>query len=944
MTDNIRKINAKSVAKYMFLPGIIPRARELGGSGFGYLAFLFATVYQAVRILPAGHPYGKPENIGKFTIRQAIAAAGNNLEFNRKNIDKIAIFFAILAGVVLLALQFILFVVMLFSGQAFAAAGGGDAPFKSIFRTEHPDNDIAFLLLDYTFGIPEFFGSHALSGGPSAFHEGLHALFQFYNLAILLVGVLIFLYYVFVVVVETAQTGVPFGNRFAKIYAPLRLIAAVGLLVPLPTPSSGEGGSSGAHFNTAQYLTLYAAKLGSSMATNGWILYNRELRNPLGVDNPSLVARANSPDVYGLIHFVSVYHACRQMYELYGNKDYLGKTKDTIEIKPYLIVDGRAEDFESYTYDQAKKHFGNTNVEVVLGEEDSAHTTHAGNVFPYCGRMTISFSNDNPGFYKNAGGGRGRSSETKGGVRHVEMEYYQMLRRLLRTDNVFAALGERSAYFYVTGREKRNSCHRSGDLKDERTCENIWFPPTENFQEDIDKVKSDISIAILQAYEDLQKNMDLKLNEELERRGWGGAGMWYNQIAQINGAFTAAIYSTPEVRKYPAAISHVIDEKAAQDTAIGETCRTFEPNLSDGRPVKFKANEERNIVAAMNDVYQYWSCEKADQSEEGLVSGMTGNVIIDVISMIFGINGLFELKANSVADEATGMPKVHPMASMSVVGKGLVENAIRSIGTSIIFNAFGGFLSGLGNSLGAALQTFSGMFVSIATIGLTAGFILYYILPFLPFLYFFFAVGSWVKSIFEAMVGAPLWALAHLKIDGDGFSGRAAAGGYFLILEIFLRPIATVFGLIGGMAIFAAMVTVLNSVFDIVVGNITGDTGGDVNDPAYNSMMQEFQRGVIDKFFFTIMYAILVYMIATSCFKMIDLVPKMVTRWLGSQVSTFNDNVSDPTQNLATYTSIAGNQMITPIVGGINQGIGGATGLAGGLMKEGMKPPPPAST
>ena len=110
--------------------------------------------------------------------------------------------------------------------------------------------------------------------------------------------------------------------------------------------------------------------------------------------------------------------------------------------------------------------------------------------------------------------------------------------------------------------------------------------------------------------------------------------------------------------------------------------------------------------------------------------------------------------------------------------------------------------------------------LSTAFVGLTAGLVLYYIVPFLPFIYFFFAVATWVKSIFEAMVGVPLWALAHLRIDGEGLPGNSAANGYFLILEIFLRPILTIFGLIAATLIFTAQVRVLHFLWQIVTENL----------------------------------------------------------------------------------------------------------------------------
>ena len=79
------------------------------------------------------------------------------------------------------------------------------------------------------------------------------------------------------------------------------------------------------------------------------------------------------------------------------------------------------------------------------------------------------------------------------------------------------------------------------------------------------------------------------------------------------------------------------------------------------------------------------------------------------------------------------------------------------------------------------------------------------------------------------MVGIPLWALAHLRIDGEGLPGQAAESGYFLIFEIFLRPILTVFALIAAILIFSAQVRVLNFIWDIVTTNVTGFSAGDDN-------------------------------------------------------------------------------------------------------------------
>ncbi len=1019
MAANTQNINAKSVAKFLLLPGIIPRAKEFTGSGFGYIAFLFARIYAAVRILPAGHPYLNYDNIGQFSVLQVIATAAANLKFNKRNIDQIIVFVALLAGVVLLFMQFALLILAIFSADAHA-----QVTFTGMFTTEFPETDIAFLLLDYVFGIgavgggaagASFFGSNALeaTGGATPFQLGMQALFQFYNLAILLVGAIIFMYYIAVVVIETAQTGVPFGRRFSKIYAPLRFVFAIGLLIPL---SQG--------FNTAQYITLMAAKLGSSFATNGWLLYNENLTglNPMGVENASLVARPRQPYLDDLLYFSSVYHTCRYMYwATVTNRRTNGRTC----IGGYVIVDGTAQSLSGLTgegcaagagafdYAAAKNSlsangdvWGTGDIEVVLGELDpELHPDVAGGVEPYCGKLTIPLGHLNPSYY---------TGDQMSGVAGVEQAYFTLVTMMLNPEsggaigttesddfNLFRQLGERSGAVTITREPYHNPCIHSqgsldeaqltallqnienvfaalglpmpplselvgqyaglvGGLGDGATCgRGDWAPPASIFQGAIEGYKIQLDDAIAAAHAALVTSMDLNLTEDQAHRGWGGAGIWYNQIADLNGVFTGALYATPSVRQYPKVMNDVKDKRQEQDQT-SKYCDTFNPNLANNQSVDL-TNFELTMATAMNQTFQYFcdrpnvetgdavsaaaaagaggaadssTCSQALLQTGGATKGNTSNVFIDVVSLIFGLNGLFDLKACSQAG-ANGMPLVHPLAQLSAIGKSLIENAIRSMGMALGASFGGGILSVLEPALGGALQALSGMFVGIATIGLTIGFILYYILPFLPFIYFFFAVGAWVKSIFEAMVGVPLWALAHLHIDGDGLPGKAAMPGYWLIFEIFLRPIVTVFGLIGGMACFGALTVALNNLFDLVVSNSTGATPGSAQTELTVDEIAAIRAGTIDQFFYTVMYAILVYMMATASFKMIDTIPKAFMRWINTGITTFNDNKGDPTSDLTTYAAVGGARASSQVFGGLQSFAHGVGAGGGAVIKAG---------
>jgi hypothetical protein len=293
-----------------------------------------------------------------------------------------------------------------------------------------------------------------------------------------------------------------------------------------------------------------------------------------------------------------------------------------------------------------------------------------------------------------------------------------------------------------------------------------------------------------------------------------------------------------------------------------------------------------------------------------------------IINTIFGTEGLLNIRDNR---------GVHPLAQLSGVGRSLIEATVRNLGLGISSAGIGGagnLASKIFKPAGVLGQiggTGGAFFFTVSSIGLTAGFLLFYIVPFLPFIYFFFAVSKWVKGIFEAMVGAPLWALAHIRIDGQGLPGDAARSGYELMLEIFLRPIMIVFGLLAGISVFAAQVIILNDIFDLVTMNLTGVNSEEVAQaqntpdsvPGAQALVEN-ARGPIDQLFFTVMYAIVIYLMATPSFKLVDKLPDNILRWMGSSVSSFADQQDDPAGNLTQYGAVAGAQIFSQGTGAMS--------------------------
>lgn len=883
-------VTKKQVAKYVLLPEVTPRLGALVSSGFANLASFMALVYRAVNLLPDNHPYLKPGAVGTFSIGNVLSEASRNLVFDTKHMDQIIIFFALIAGILILFMQFFLLTVMVFVNPAKAAEMPSN--YGEFFTTENRTEDIALRMLDSVFGVEGIFGSKEPVMQP--FHQALHGLLQIYSIGLLVIAAMIVIYFIFAILAETAQTGTPFGKRYNHAWAPIRLVAAIGLLIPI-----------GSGLNSAQWITLYAAKFGSGFATTGWIKFHEEMQDETIIPKDQAIATPNIPALKDLVAFIMMAKACKHAYVM--EREEIGNKIDAYLIDPNNVKEAIKMPFDD---NQARKFSGGGNIHVRFGEKNEVYKDKTSGVYPYCGDLIITNNMPTPKDWVDCSAdpsacgdiGSG-TSRTASGAEIIAGRYYTLV------DNLWKNLGSTTA----------GAANKMDKAAEEMMKARLSHEPAKDPGEDLKKevieaatehMKEGLEFAIKNMMEEFKKNEDFK------KYGWGGAGIWYNKIADMNGKVVNYLYSKPQIKAYPYVMEYTCKKNQQQNkkTAAKEC---YNPRLAKGKQVHFTSVVNEQIASAMSDVYKYWHKSMDD---------ITGNAFIDTINLLLGTQALFDMCKNA---------DVHPLAQLSSVGKGLVEAAIRNLGYAV-GTGVASILPYFGPALGAASSFFS----SIASIGILIGFILYYIVPFLPFLYFLFAVGGWVKGIFEAMVGVPLWALAHLRIDGQGLPGEGAINGYFLIFEIFIRPILIIFGMLASILIFAAMVRVLNEIFHLVVSNLSGFDNEAVgntcgkNAPKVRTDAQtgsiEFFRGPIDEFFFTVVYAILVYMIGMSCFKLIDLIPNKILRWMGAGVATFNDERGEPAEGLVQKIAVGGSIMSSGLDLGKNFK-GMAQGTAGGV-------------
>jgi conjugal transfer/type IV secretion protein DotA/TraY len=934
---------AGQLFRYFAMPEILPRIKDLFGTGFGHIAFFIAHIYRSARLLPGYHPYLNPVNIGKFGIHHVIAEAAKNIKFKKENSDQIIIFFTILFGLFILTAQFFtLLMGVLFINTAHAT--GIPLDFFDFFKANQPtDNDVAFVLLDMVFGVPDFFESCVAKGKvcfekggnniisnlpgnntttyqayddfdrstsigaypfPTPVHEAMRSMMQLYSVGLLVIAMLIFLYFIIAIVAETAQEGTPFGKRFNKVWAPLRMVVALGLLIPI------------AHgLNSGQYLVLYAAKFGSNFATNGWVLFTDTVVSGtttlLGEQN-DLVAVPRTPEINALVEFFTILATCIRAEKIVNGVTASGsRTINAYHVKPNQGTGPNFEPaFNGFT--NALAFYENRDILIVFGAEDvradgnPVAMSYQGGIAPICGSIVLPVPSvnqgDNPGAWQ------------------VTQEYYDLFLTPIWQE---ASQNTLPAFNLTPVTTPPSTLHGIGSnivlnlitsAQDFTTVDpTVDYPTIIALQTIVDDYQVAGGGSGFKNIEDILQDGAIETATngnwlyDLEQLGWGGAGIWFNKLAQLNGAMVAAAYKLPYVKEYPMAMLEVEEQRRNNDASVTGYNR-FKPYLSDETDIDNASEGTIGIQKALYQSQVIW---------KDVYTKPSNNFFIDAIISVFGLEGLFNMVDNT---------DIHPLAQLVAVGKSLLESSIRNIGFSFAAGVLG--VAAQGTVIGPIANVASSFSASIGMIGLGLGFVLFYIIPLLPFIYFFFAVGGWVKGIFEAMVGVPLWALAHIRIDGNGLPGDAAMGGYYLILEIFLRPILIIFGLIASISIFAAQVKILNEIWSLVTTNLSG-FDEKATAPAGETGAIEYMRGHVDRLFFTVIYAIIVYLLAMSSFKLVTLIPNNILRWMGANVQTFGDQSEDPAQNLVRNTMI-GSQITTGSLGSSFGRLRGAMSGGGG--------------
>lgn len=698
----------------------------------------------------------------------------------------------------------------------FFGDGIGD-PYSSVF-------------LNQMFG--DLFPSASGSGGENVFQN----IVTYFNVIILLIGGMMFFYNVTIGVMQSAHEGQVLGQRWSSLWAPLRVVLAVGMLVPV---NNG--------YNLAQSGVAYVVQGSTKMASAVW---GATANSVIQKDIP-LASPVTNFDT-GVMSSMYEQAACMTTLNaqvVTANPDaYVG----------YVQSASSASDGNRYHYQTAINN-GSTWVDhgvcgswstprsplyldnIIEGLDESAIEDAS---------MTSARAQQLMDTFRN--GHRDIMQDISADMREITDDRYdQMMASDIGVPSIAGAI---------------STSHKDATSQLTSLISNIRTQATSDssgVSRPRDALLNRITGSGACFSDDGSHNAstDRAASVACYGEGWMGAGSWYILMARINNELSsltgarsstsAPTYATGSI--WPADIFR---------SAGGESTGWFWSVSSNDVANMPSVQQSVEAMGKYQDLFESSAMELAAlgyQIPTGILNEINKDTETDSSSfwrkiipqelMLEGTRTLMDL-----FDPGAGSQD--PMVNLITLGHWLI-----SIGTGILAaTAVTGFFTGGGAAV-ALLPVYSVL--------LSAGVSLSFILPIMPFLYWVLAISGYFLLITEAVIAVNLWALSHLRMDGEGISGESGRQGWLMLLALFMTPTLMVFGFIIGMALFRIVSDLISAGLFYAVSSIMG-------------------TNPITWLFGTVGYVILIVtaygLLLERSFSLVSEFPNRVMRWMGSQV------------------------------------------------------------
>lgn len=828
-------------AAFMFLPQLSKMLRPFQFIGLS-LARLVAIVFANSGLLSA-ETLQKAYQGKKLSVFKIFSEARRNISWSLKGAPQIGLYVSVLG-------------VMLFSVISLATIGLdvaiGSAAAQEYFKSGSESDDIGLSLIHMLFGIA---GNNVNAIGSLAiYQQAVQSMLEFYSLAMLVFACFIILYNLIAIVMETAHHGQPFGKRHSAIYTPIRTVFAIAMLLPI-TAFNG--------LNLGQVSVLKLAEAGSNLASNAWGVFLDSMN-----DSVTNLARPSTPLIVDVVENQFLMAFCTDAYNYLA-----GETVKATDQNSYNTINSNRENFAT----------GLESAWEIIDDADGVSRA----IQPYL-IYNSKKADDEDGWIRDIQAFFGYPRNvTFSAVDYRERSICGEI-KLLYPEKMDEDVRQRIYYAHITAMNNIYQ-HLGANERMQGLVEHLLSggqKPFEHYNFDalLDLVVSydeSLATAAEATRDDAKAELAVYLSDSAKVEGWIAAPKFYNHISRINAqileyASQPPIIKQPQiskVRSSPMICDHYGSPYGYGMGGMPTNCRRVDkPYKSiDDKVIeavaaakayyreefsKIRSNAQINPGGADADTVQRLGTPDDDAPQK------LGDSDIDD-----GDTSMSYLRQFSAWVLGTDPEKLEgqnffkfdpeaPLASMAAFGHAQINRAFVFLGVSAVFSMA---VTGGGSPIDMVLGL-------MATVGLAAGVVLAYMVPLLPFIRFITGILAWLMALLEAVVAIPIMALGHLNTEGEGLPGPMARQGYMLMLQLFLRPVMMIFGLVLSIVLFTVGIFALNELWSTVTVDAYGETS----------------MNVFSQLVYSVIYAVIAYTMANMCFKLIDILPNESLRWIGS--------------------------------------------------------------
>lgn len=908
-----KRVKSTSVAAFLFMPQFSLCFQHFSHIGPVFMRTL-ALMFAQAGLIPHNHPstrYGI-EGVRKYSFPQLMGEAWYNLRVQRATPMQWGLFLSVIMmiAVTICAIGTFLLTVTFGLGtaaqaQIFSHPGdpynkGGDTDIENALtggfaggtkgamfdsRTAYDvttaadesraSADLGLMVLDKVL-------RQSTVGEGGLMQNALTGLMQVYNTGIMVVAAVMIFWMILSIVVDTAKTGIVGGGRHNMVWTPIRVVFALGLMIPLGTTG----------FSSGQFAVMKLAEWGSNFGTRAWTTYVAGV-----LDANALIAGfLPSQEVGGVVSSIARMKVCQIAY---NTESRVQAGVPTFFPNRYIVTRrGPSTQF-----------FGNT-VSFTYGSA-------AGNL---CGKIEFRVQDGAAESYAF----QVANSQPQHALENAAMLFQRDMSNALfgtsATNYTTGLFGEPGpvmdqAHNFAcafVGRHMRpngggtNPVQEQGaNLPANAGCTAVGqcgaggtesgFPDLSCHQTMVNTVMTRINNAYCGAADcttatnggsltQLVNYINTDMLTELTEKGWAGMGLFPHFVGMING-FAMSARDLP-VSVVPGTLWDVIPEQTTnteQQSLIEKRTREITAHYQLWWDQQMSDPTGGSMVApgavtapgtSVNTGGTEFTGEAGGESIASLVKAANSSgALMDAVAsrLIPGEQSSFIFALH----DPTG--NTYPFVKLVEAGRTIMAWAATIWGLMTILQSLS-TISIAGFTIGEGLAS-SGLLrgaQSLSAMAMLAGMMLAYMVPVLPLLRVTFAVLTWIISVFEAVAMVPMAALAHLSSEGEGLAG-AAKTCWILWLNVLVRPVLVVLGFVGAMLIFNTFVVYFHANFLNGVSALRAEMGT--------------LTRLISHVAYTVIYVGAIYTAANSTFKLMDLIPSAMMRWLGGTPDqSFDDN------------------------------------------------------